>query len=64
MQQFSFFKEHQYARWMAAFRLASRGRSMADATYQTEVESIKNLLQMQSGGMGCEDPTCFKLIIL
>ncbi|VDD89069.1 unnamed protein product [Enterobius vermicularis] len=42
--------EHQYARWMAAFRLASRGRSMADATYQSEVDSIKKLLAMQSGG--------------
>ncbi|VDK25835.1 unnamed protein product, partial [Anisakis simplex] len=43
------FKEHQYARWMAACRLASRGKSMADASYQPEVDSIKKLLQMQSG---------------
>uniref|UniRef100_A0A915B736 PH domain-containing protein n=1 Tax=Parascaris univalens TaxID=6257 RepID=A0A915B736_PARUN len=42
--------EHQYARWMAACRLASRGKSMADASYQSEVDSIKKLLQMQSGG--------------
>ncbi|CAB3398750.1 unnamed protein product [Caenorhabditis bovis] len=41
--------EHQYARWMAACRLASRGKSMADASYQQEVESIKNLLRMQNG---------------
>ncbi|CAI5452021.1 unnamed protein product [Caenorhabditis angaria] len=40
--------EHQYARWMAACRLASRGKSMADASYQQEVESIRNLLKMQS----------------
>ncbi|KAF1750905.1 hypothetical protein GCK72_017456 [Caenorhabditis remanei] len=40
--------EHQYARWMAACRLASRGKSMADSSYQQEVESIKNLLKMQS----------------
>ncbi|VDN20732.1 unnamed protein product [Gongylonema pulchrum] len=42
--------EHQYARWMAACRLASRGKTMADASYQSEIESIKKLLQMQSGG--------------
>uniref|UniRef100_A0A0N5A855 PH domain-containing protein n=1 Tax=Syphacia muris TaxID=451379 RepID=A0A0N5A855_9BILA len=42
--------EFQYAQWMAGFRLASRGRSMADAAYQSEVESIKKLLAMQSGG--------------
>uniref|UniRef100_F1KYS4 Protein unc-112 n=1 Tax=Ascaris suum TaxID=6253 RepID=F1KYS4_ASCSU len=44
--------EHQYARWMAACRLASRGKSMADASYQSEVDSIKKLLQMQSGVTG------------
>lgn len=44
----SFLQEHQYARWMAACRLASRGKSMADSSYPQEVESIKNLLHMQS----------------
>ncbi|VDN07026.1 unnamed protein product [Thelazia callipaeda] len=43
--------EHQYARWMAACRLASRGKTMADASYNLEVDSIKKLLQMQSGGV-------------
>ncbi|TKR67088.1 hypothetical protein L596_023292 [Steinernema carpocapsae] len=41
--------EHQYAKWMAACKLASRGKSMADSSYQTEVDSIKKLIQMQSG---------------
>ncbi|MFH4979925.1 hypothetical protein AB6A40_006634 [Gnathostoma spinigerum] len=41
--------ENQYVRWMAACRLASRGKSMADASYQQEKESIKKLLEMQSG---------------
>ncbi|CAJ0954528.1 unnamed protein product, partial [Mesorhabditis belari] len=41
--------EHQYARWMAACRLASRGKSMADASYQQEVDSIKGLINMQQG---------------
>ncbi|PAV76247.1 hypothetical protein WR25_02166 [Diploscapter pachys] len=47
--------EHQYARWMAACRLASRGKSMAYASYQQEVDSIKNLLKMQSAGNGREN---------
>ncbi|ETN77888.1 FERM central domain protein [Necator americanus] len=44
--------EHQYARWMAACRLASRGKSMADSSYPQEVESIKNLLHMQTTANG------------
>lgn len=44
-------EEHQYSRWMAACRLASRGKTMADASYQSEVDSIKKLLQMQSGDL-------------
>ncbi|CAG9540940.1 unnamed protein product [Cercopithifilaria johnstoni] len=47
--------EHQYARWMAACRLASRGKTMADASYQSEVDSIKKLLQMQSGVAGAQN---------
>ena len=43
--------EHQYARWMAACRLASRGKSMADASYQQEVDNIKSLLKMQTAGI-------------
>lgn len=41
--------EQQYAKWMAACRLASRGKTMADSSYYTEVESIKKVLQMQTG---------------
>ncbi|KAI6199915.1 hypothetical protein M3Y96_00678000 [Aphelenchoides besseyi] len=41
--------EHQFSKWMAACRLASRGKTMADASYNNEVESIKKVLQMQSG---------------
>uniref|UniRef100_A0AC35UG25 PH domain-containing protein n=1 Tax=Rhabditophanes sp. KR3021 TaxID=114890 RepID=A0AC35UG25_9BILA len=40
--------EHQFARWMAACKLASRGKSMADASYNQEVDQIKKLLSMQS----------------
>jgi len=41
--------EQQYAKWMAACKLASRGKSMADGSYGTEVESLKRMLQMQAG---------------
>uniref|UniRef100_A0A0K0EMK2 PH domain-containing protein n=1 Tax=Strongyloides stercoralis TaxID=6248 RepID=A0A0K0EMK2_STRER len=40
--------EHQFARWLAACKLASRGKSMADASYNGEVEQIKKLLSLQS----------------
>jgi kindlin 2 len=39
--------EDQYARWLAAFRLASKGRTMADSSYDTEVKTIHELLHMQ-----------------
>lgn len=39
--------EDQYARWMAAFRLASKGKTMADSTYTSEVQGIKAFLSMQ-----------------
>ncbi|XP_046740581.1 unc-112-related protein-like isoform X1 [Diprion similis] len=39
--------EEQYAKWMAACRLAAKGRSLADATYETEVNSIMAFLQLQ-----------------
>uniref|UniRef100_U5EW14 Putative mitogen inducible protein product n=1 Tax=Corethrella appendiculata TaxID=1370023 RepID=U5EW14_9DIPT len=39
--------EEQYAKWMAACRLASKGRSLADSSYDSEVLSIKSFLSMQ-----------------
>lgn len=39
--------EDQYAKWMAACRLASKGRSLADSSYDSEVASIKSFLSMQ-----------------
>lgn len=41
--------EYQFAKWMAACRLASRGKTQADASYNPEVETIKKTLQLQSG---------------
>lgn len=43
--------EDQYARWMAGFRLASKGRTMADSSYDQEVKSISALLSMQRPAM-------------
>lgn len=39
--------EQQYAKWLAACRLAAKGRSLADSTYESEVDGILSLLQMQ-----------------
>merc|ERR1712223_1334876 len=39
--------EQQYARWMAACRMASKGKSMADSGYDAEVKSIQAFLSMQ-----------------
>lgn len=39
--------ENQYAKWMAACRLAAKGKTMADASYDAEVKSILAFLAMQ-----------------
>jgi len=39
--------EEQYAKWMAACRLASKGKTMADSSYDSEVQSILAFLSMQ-----------------
>ncbi|KAK2159403.1 hypothetical protein LSH36_154g13036 [Paralvinella palmiformis] len=42
------FTEEQYANWMAAFRLASKGKTMADSVaYDQEKSSIQVFLSMQ-----------------
>uniref|UniRef100_A0A914PF13 PH domain-containing protein n=1 Tax=Panagrolaimus davidi TaxID=227884 RepID=A0A914PF13_9BILA len=41
--------EPQYAKWLAACKLASRGKTMADSSYNSEVESLKRTLMLQSG---------------
>lgn len=37
----------QYGRWMAACRLAAKGKTMADLTYDVEVAGIKTFISMQ-----------------
>lgn len=44
--------EDQYAKWMAACRLAAKGRSLADSSYESEVNSIKSFLNMQKPAHG------------
>ncbi|KAM6953270.1 fermitin family homolog 3b [Aplochiton taeniatus] len=39
--------EHQYSQWMAACRLASKGTSLADSSFQSEIQSIRSFLAMQ-----------------
>ncbi|XKL59602.1 hypothetical protein PGB90_000618 [Kerria lacca] len=39
--------KEQYAKWMAACRLVAKGRSLSDNTYESEVKSIINFLEMQ-----------------
>ncbi|KAJ3588516.1 hypothetical protein NHX12_012108 [Muraenolepis orangiensis] len=50
--------EEQYARWMAACRLASRGQSLADSSFQSEIQSIRSVLAMQkTSGNGSASAT-------
>lgn len=50
-------QEQQYARWMAACRLASKGRTMADSSYSSEVQAILAFLNLQRSGGGSGGPT-------
>ncbi|XP_028676710.1 LOW QUALITY PROTEIN: fermitin family homolog 1 [Erpetoichthys calabaricus] len=40
--------ESQYARWMAACMLASKGKTMAYSSYRTEVHNIQSFLKMKN----------------
>lgn len=39
--------EAQYSKWTAAYRLASKGKTMADSSYDAEVSGIQAFLSMQ-----------------
>ncbi|KFP18284.1 Fermitin family 1 [Egretta garzetta] len=43
--------ENQYARWMAACILASKGKTMADSSYHPEVHKILSFLKMKNWTM-------------
>ena len=40
--------DKQYVKWMAACRLASKGKTMADPTYEMEMSGVKTFLNMQN----------------
>lgn len=42
-----FDNENQYARWMAAFKLASRGKPLTDSSYEEEVRTTLDLFNLQ-----------------
>jgi len=42
-----FNSEQQYAEWLAACRLAAKGKTLADSSYDAEVNTIKAFLSMQ-----------------
>ncbi|KAM9376395.1 fermitin family homolog 3b [Pholidichthys leucotaenia] len=44
--------EQQYAQWMAACRLASKGKSLADSSFQSEIQNIRTFLAMQKSSSG------------
>ncbi|XP_074786278.1 fermitin family homolog 3-like isoform X2 [Athene noctua] len=47
----------QYARWVAGCRLASRGRSLADASFEAEARGVLGVLGLQPGGAPSLPPT-------
>uniref|UniRef100_A0A4W5N201 FERM domain containing kindlin 3 n=1 Tax=Hucho hucho TaxID=62062 RepID=A0A4W5N201_9TELE len=42
----------QYSRWMAACRLASKGKTLADSSFSSEVQNIQSFLAMQRTNPG------------
>ena len=40
-------QETQYSRWLAACRMAAKGKTMADSGYDSEVKAIQAFLSMQ-----------------
>ncbi|XP_057315795.1 fermitin family homolog 2-like [Hydractinia symbiolongicarpus] len=51
----------QYVKWMAACRLASKGKTMADNTYEMEMSGVRTFLSMQSDGGLARDDTDYSL---
>ncbi|XP_072518978.1 fermitin family homolog 3b [Salminus brasiliensis] len=48
--------EKQYAEWMAACKLASKGLTLLDSSYQNEVKNIQTFLSMQCGNSSSSTP--------
>uniref|UniRef100_A0AAQ4S5D6 FERM domain containing kindlin 3b n=1 Tax=Gasterosteus aculeatus aculeatus TaxID=481459 RepID=A0AAQ4S5D6_GASAC len=49
--------EEQYAQWMAGCRLASKGKTLADSSFQNEIQSIRSFLAMQKKSSHGNAPT-------
>ena len=46
----------QYVKWMAACRLAAKGKTMADPTYDVEISGVRTFLSLQNdGGTGKDE---------
>uniref|UniRef100_A0A3B1J6S3 FERM domain containing kindlin 3b n=1 Tax=Astyanax mexicanus TaxID=7994 RepID=A0A3B1J6S3_ASTMX len=48
--------EKQYAEWMAACKLASKGLTLLDSSYQSEVKNIQMFLSMQRSNSSSSTP--------
>ncbi len=42
-----YIKEEQYGKWIAACKLGSKGKTLADSSYESEVNTIRTFLSMQ-----------------
>ena len=49
-------QEKQYSEWMAACKLASKGLTLLDSSYQTEVKNIQAFLSMQRSNSSASTP--------
>ncbi|KAI2801077.1 Fermitin 2 [Blomia tropicalis] len=49
--------ERQYAEWITACRLATKGRTMADASYRSEVQTTRDFLKKQQFTGSTVEPT-------
>ncbi|XP_063774658.1 fermitin family homolog 1 isoform X1 [Pseudophryne corroboree] len=49
--------ESQYAKWMAACILASKGKTMADSSYRSEVQNILSFLRMKNRNTTAQVPS-------
>uniref|UniRef100_A0A8C5E0B7 PH domain-containing protein n=1 Tax=Gouania willdenowi TaxID=441366 RepID=A0A8C5E0B7_GOUWI len=49
--------EQQYAHWMAGCLLASKGKSLADSSFQSEIQSIRSFLAVQKTNSGSSSHT-------
>uniref|UniRef100_A0A6Q2XAZ4 Fermitin family member 3a n=1 Tax=Esox lucius TaxID=8010 RepID=A0A6Q2XAZ4_ESOLU len=52
----------QYSRWMAACRLASKGKTLADCSFSSEVENIQSFLAMQQSTPGANNAQTDEII--